>query len=138
MKKSWLLLIIPALLLLWWGLDSRESTPDVHFAEVRRLTIQSTVSTNGKVEPVEWAAARAETAGVVRTINVRRGQTVEAGQTLLTLDTTAAQSDLATALAREQEARTEVLTLGQGGKAATLASLNDAIKTAQALVDAEL
>jgi HlyD family secretion protein len=135
MKKSWLLLIIPALLLLWWGLDSRESTPDVHFAEVRRLTIQSTVSTNGKVEPVEWAAARAETAGVVRTINVRRGQTVEAGQTLLTLDTTAAQSDLATALAREQEARTEVLTLGQGGKAATLASLNDAIKTAQALVD---
>lgn len=135
MKKSWLLLIIPVLLLLWWGLDSRESTPDVHFAEVRHLSIESTVSTNGKVEPVEWAAARAETAGVVRTINVRRGQTVEAGQTLVTLDTTAAQSDLATALAREQEARTEVLTLGQGGKAATLASLNDAIKTAQAVVD---
>ncbi len=135
MKKAWLLLLIPLLLLLWWGLDSRESTPDVHFAEVRRLTIESTVLTNGKVEPVEWAAARAETAGVVRTINVRRGQTVEAGQILLTLDTTAAQSDLAAALAKEQEARTDVLTLRQGGKAATLASLNNSIKTAQAAVD---
>ncbi len=135
MKRLWLLLIIPALLLLWWGLDSRESTPDVHFAKVQQLTIKSTVSTNGKVEPVEWAAARAETSGVVRTIQVQRGQRVEAGQTLLTLDTTQAQSELAAALAREQEARTEVATLSQGGKAATLASLNDSIRSARAAVD---
>jgi len=135
MKRSWLLLIIPALLVLWWGLDSRESTPQVHFAAVRRLTVQSTVSTNGKVEPIEWAAALAETAGVVRTVEVQRGQRVEAGQTLVRLDTTAAQSDLAAALAREQEARTDVATLGQGGKAATLANLNDAIRTAQTAVD---
>lgn len=135
MKRSWLLLIIPALLLLWWGLDSRESTPEVHFAAVRRLTIQSTVSTNGKVEPVEWAAARAETAGVVRTVEVQRGQKVEAGQVLVRLDVTAAKSDLAAALAREQEARTDVATLGQGGKAATLANLNDSIRTAHSAVD---
>lgn len=135
MKRSWLLLIIPALLILWWGLDSRESTPEIHFAAVRRLTIQSTVSTNGKVEPVEWAAARAETAGVVRTVEVQRGQRVQAGQILVRLDVTAAQSDLAGALAREQEARTEVATLGQGGKAATLANLNDSIRTAQTAVD---
>jgi HlyD family secretion protein len=135
MKRSWLLLIIPALLVLWWSLDSRESTAEVHFAAVRRLTIQSTVSTNGKVEPVEWAAAVAETAGVVRTVEVQRGQRVEAGQILVRLDTTAAQSDLAAALAREQEARTDVATLGQGGKAATLANLNDAIRTAQTGVD---
>jgi HlyD family secretion protein len=135
MKRSWFLLLIPVLLLLWWGLDSRESTAEIHFAEVKRLTIQSTVSTNGKVEPVEWAAARAETPGVVRTIDVRRGQTVQAGQRLLTLDTTSAQSDLAAALAREQEARTDVVTLAQGGKAATLASLNDSIKSAQTALE---
>lgn len=124
-------MIIPALLLLWWGLDSRESAPEIHFAAVRRLAIESTVSTNGKVEPVEWAAARAETSGVVRTVEVQRGQRVEAGQILVRLDTTSAESDLAAALAREQEARAEVATLGQGGKAATLAHLNDAIRTAQ-------
>jgi HlyD family secretion protein len=135
MKRSWLLLLIPALLLLWWGLDSRESTPEIHFAAVRRLTIESTVSTNGKVEPVEWAAARAETGGVVRTVEVQRGQRVEAGQVLVRLDTSSAQSDLAAALAREQEARAEVATLGQGGKAATVAHLNDAIRSAQTAVD---
>lgn len=136
MNRYWLLLIIiPVALLLWWGLDSRESVPEVHFAEVRRLTIQSTVTTNGKVEPAEWAAARAEVAGVVRAVEVRRGQTVAPGQTLVRLDTTAAESDLATALAREQEARTEVATLGQGGKAATVASLDDQIKTAEAAVE---
>jgi HlyD family secretion protein len=134
MKRSWLLLLIPLLLLLWWGLDSRESTAEIHFAAVRRLTIQSTVSTNGKVEPVEWAAARAETGGVVKSVEVQRGQRVETGQTLVRLDTTSAQSDLAAALAREQEARADVTTLGQGGKAATLANLNDSIRTAQTAV----
>src|SRR5205085_11475116 len=117
MKKSWLLLIIPALLLLWWGLDSREPTPEVHFAQVRHLTIESTVPTNGKVEPVEWAAARAEAPGVVRTVEIQRGQRVEAGQRLMTLDTTAAQSEVAAALAKEQEAHTEVARLAQGGRA---------------------
>ncbi len=135
MKKSWLLLIIPALLLLWWGLDSREATAEVHFAQVRHLTIESTVSTNGKVEPVEWAAARAETSGVVRTVEIQRGQNVEAGQLLVTLDTTAAQSEVAAALAKEQEARTEVARLAQGGKAATVASLNDSIRSARVAVD---
>jgi HlyD family secretion protein len=134
MKRTWLLLLVPVLLLLWWGLDSRESTAEIHFAAVRRLTIQSTVSTNGKVEPVEWAAARAETGGVVKSVEVQRGQRVEAGRTLVRLDTTSAQSDLAAALAREQEARAEVATLGQGGKAATLANLNDSIRTAQTAV----
>jgi len=135
MKKSWLLLIIPALLLLWWGLDSRESAAEVHFAAVRRLTIKSTVSTNGKVEPAEWAAALAETGGVVHTVEVQRGQRVEAGQVLVRLDTSSAQSDLAAALAKEQEARADVTTLGQGGKAATVVHLNDSIRTAQAAVD---
>lgn len=135
MRKSWLLLIIPALLLLWWGLDSREAAAEVHFAQVRHLTIKSTVSTNGKVEPVEWAAARAETSGVVRTVEIQRGQNVEAGQRLVTLDTTAAQSEVAAALAKQQEARTEVARLAQGGRAATVASLNDSIRSARVAID---
>ncbi len=102
---------------------------------MQRAMIQSTVSTNGKVEPVEWAAARAETAGVVRSVSVQRGQSVEAGQTLVRLDATQAQSDLAEAEAREQEAQAESTTLGQGGKAATLANLNDSIKSAQTAVE---
>jgi HlyD family secretion protein len=131
MRKWWLLLILPILLLLWWGLGRSASAPVIHFATAQPRTIESIVSTNGKVEPAEWAAARAETAGVVQSVSVQRGQTVQAGQPLVILDTTAAQSDLAGALARQQEAQAENTTLGQGGKAAALASVNNSIKIAQ-------
>jgi len=135
MRRYWLLLILPLLLLLWWGLDKREAAPQVHFVEVSRARIESTVSTNGKVEPLEWAAARAETAGVVRTISVQRGQPVQAGQALVRLDVSAAQSDLAAAEAREQEAQAETTTLGQGGRASQLTNFGSSIRSAEAAVE---
>ncbi|MBV9670826.1 MAG: efflux RND transporter periplasmic adaptor subunit, partial [Acidobacteriales bacterium] len=134
--KYWLLLILPVLLLLWWGLDHREPRPEIHFAKVERRRIESTVSTNGKVEPAEWAAARAEAAGVVRAVSVQRGDTVSAGQTLVKLDVSPAQSDLAAAEAKKQEAQAEIATIGQGGKASQLASINDSIRTQQAAIEA--
>jgi HlyD family secretion protein len=134
MKKYWLLLLLPVLLLLWWGLGRNGAGPVVHFATVKRLTIESTVSTNGKVEPAEWAAARAETAGVVRSVFVERGQTVAAGQRLIALDAAAAQSNLVAALAQEEQARSENATVGQGGKAAAVASINDSINAARVAV----
>lgn len=132
MRSYWLLLLLPVVLLLWWGLDHRDSGPEVHYVTATRTRIESTVSTNGKVEPLEWAAARAETAGVIKTVSVQRGQSVQAGQVLVRLDVTAAQSDLAAAQARQQEARAETVTLGQGGKASQVANLDDEIRTAQA------
>lgn len=135
MRKYWIPLVLLALLILWWGLDHRNSAPVIHFSSAKPMRLESSVSTNGKVEPVDWAAARAETAGVVRTIDVQRGQVVKAGQTLVLLDTTAAQSDLAGALARRQEAQAESQTLSEGGKASQLANLNDSIHTAQTALD---
>ncbi len=108
--------------------------PEVHFSSVRRARLASTVSTNGKVEPAEWSAARAETSGVVRSVNVQRGQNVQAGQLLVTLDSTSAQADLAAALAREQEAQAEANTIGQGGKAAVVTDLADRIAGAEKAV----
>ncbi len=132
MRKYWLLVIVPVLLLIWWGVDHSGSAPKMHFSTVRRQRIESTVSTNGKVEPAQWAAARAETAGVIKTISVQRGQRVRAGDVLVSLDTSTAQASLATSLAQEEEARAEETTTGQGGKAGQLANLNDSIATTQA------
>ncbi|MGC2657034.1 MAG: efflux RND transporter periplasmic adaptor subunit [Bryobacteraceae bacterium] len=129
MKRLLLLAIFPALLLLWWALDRRDSTPQVRFATVRTTSISSSVSTNGKAEPASWAAARAEIAGVVRGVNVQRGQSVQAGQTLVTLDTSTAEASLSAALARQQEAQAELHTLTAGGKEGTLVSLEDQIRT---------
>lgn len=135
MRNWWLLLLLPVALLLWWGLDHGGSRPQIHFATAAATTIESTIPTNGKVEPAQWAAARAETAGVVQKVSVERGQSVGAGQVLVMLDTTAAQSTLADALARQQEAEAENAAIGQGGKAAALANLNDSIRSAQAAAD---
>jgi HlyD family secretion protein len=135
MKKYWLFVAFPTLLLLWWGFSRRDSPVTLHFSTAHRSTIVSTVSTNGKVEPVEWAAARAETSGVVRSVAVQRGQQVAAGQTLVVLDSESARSELAAALAKEGEARAATATLSQGGKAQALANLNDSIASAQAALE---
>lgn len=134
MKRYWLLLILPVVLLLWWGLGRGDSGPEVHFATVRQIDIESTVPTNGKVEPVQWAAARAEASGVVRTVDIQLGQRVHAGQVLVNLDTTAARAELAAALATKEQAQADATALAQGGKASTQAELEDQIRTAKAAV----
>jgi HlyD family secretion protein len=136
MGKYWWLFVLPLALLLWWAFGRGESSVLVHFSPVRRGVLASSVPTNGKVEPAEWSAATAETSGVVRTVEVRLGQNVSAGQTLITLDTTGARADLAAALARLEEAQTALKTLAQGGRPSIVADLNDRIRTAQATVDA--
>lgn len=135
MKKSWLLLLFPAALLVWWFLSHRESAPLIHFAQVSKTTIESTVSTNGKVEPAQWAAARALSSGVVSAVSVQRGDVVKEGQPLVTIDMRLVQSELAGALARKQEAQAEAATVNQGGKAAAVASLDDSLRAAKTSVD---
>lgn len=134
MKKSWLVLVGLVLLLAWWALAHQQAIPEVHFAKVTQARIESTISTNGKVDPYEWAAARAESPGVVRSIAVQRGATIQAGQVLVTLDATAAQAELAAAQARVQEARAELDILQQGGKASQLSSLTSSTEAAQAAI----
>ena len=135
MRKYWPVAVFPILLLIWWGFSRRDSEVTLHFSSARRGTIVSTVSTNGKVEPSEWAAARAETSGVVRSVAVQRGQQVEAGQKLVVLDSESARSELAAALAKEGEASAAAATLGKGGKAQTVANLTDSIASAQAALE---
>lgn len=135
MKKSWLLLLLPFALLVWWGLSRRESAAVIHFSAVSKTPIESTVSTNGKVEPAEWAAARAVAAGIVTSISVQRGDSVSAGQPLVGIDMRLVHAELAGALARKQEAQVEADTLNQGGKAATVASLDDSLRSAKAALD---
>lgn len=134
MKKYWPLLIVPLVLIVWWMLNLRDSTPEVHFVAVTRARIQSTVPTNGKVEPAEWAAARAEIAGVVQNVDVARGETVKAGQPLISLDIVAARAEVAAAQAKKKEAETDSLVLGAGGKASQLATVNSSIASAQTAV----
>jgi HlyD family secretion protein len=115
----------------WWIAKRKNQPPEIAFARVTRETINSTVPTNGKVEPVEWAAARAGRAGAVREIHVRRGQSVRANEPLVDLDASDAQAERSTAEARIAQTRAELETLSKGGRAADLAEISSSLDRAR-------
>ena len=115
----------------WWIAKRKNQPPEIAFARVTRETINSTVPTNGKVEPVEWAAARADRAGAVREIHLRRGQSVRANEPLVDLDASDAQAERSTAEARIAQTRAELETLSKGGRAADLAEISSSLDRAR-------
>jgi HlyD family secretion protein len=135
MKRLWFLLIVPAGLLLWWALSGNSAIPSVHYAAVKRETIASIISTNGKLEPLEFATARAEIAGVVKQIAIERGHDVKAGQTLVVLDNASEQAALGTAKAQLEQAQAEVRTVKQGGKSSLLSDYQGRLESAKLAAD---
>jgi len=115
----------------WWIAKRKNQPPEIAFARVTRETINSTVPTNGKVEPVEWAAARADRAGAVREIHLRRGQSVRANEPLVDLDASDAQAERSTAEARIAQTKAELETLSKGGRAADLAEISSSLDRAR-------
>ena len=53
------------------GFLRKSAPPQVRFTQVKRQTVVSTVPTNGKVEPYEWQAVHAETAGLAARVDVQ-------------------------------------------------------------------
>lgn len=120
-------LLIPVALLLAWMFVRGSGPAEVPFARVARETIVSTLDTNGKVEPIEWASAHAQIGGPVQQIHVQRGQAVRLGQRLVTLGVPEAQAEIASAEARIAGARAEIETLNQGGRASELAEVDSGL-----------
>jgi HlyD family secretion protein len=127
------LLIVVLLLvgLIAWLLVRRSGPPEVPFTKVKREMIESTLTTNGKVEPVEWAAARAESAGTVAKVDVQRGAQVARGQLLVELDVSQAREQLASAEARVAQAKAELDVLTRGGKSSELAEIENGLIAAR-------
>jgi HlyD family secretion protein len=114
-----------------WGVTRKAAPPEVPFARTSRETIVSTIATNGKVEPIEWATARAGRAGTVQKIFVHRGQTVRAGDPLVALDTSQVAANVAAAQARVTEAQAQETVIRKGGRAADLAEIESSLARAQ-------
>ncbi|MGA2181615.1 MAG: efflux RND transporter periplasmic adaptor subunit [Bryobacteraceae bacterium] len=114
-----------------WGVSRKTTPPEVPFARTSRETIVSTIPTNGKVEPIEWATARAGRAGTVQKLFVHRGQTVRAGDPLVALDTVQVASNVAAAGARVKEAQAQQAVVQEGGRAADIAEIEGSLARAQ-------
>ncbi|MBV9398716.1 MAG: efflux RND transporter periplasmic adaptor subunit [Bryobacterales bacterium] len=109
----------------------KNQPPEISFARAVRENISSTVPTNGKVEPVVWAVARADRAGAVREIRIRRGEFVMQGAPLVELDTAEAQAERAAAESRILQIKAEMETLAKGGRSADLQEISSGVDRAR-------
>ena len=87
----------------------------IRMAAVQRGELKSTLSTNGKVEPVQNFAAYSLKPSTVKAVYVYEGENVASGKLLLTLDDFNARSDLAAAQAAVSGAQAQLQALQQGG-----------------------
>jgi HlyD family secretion protein len=118
-SRSWLaILLVGATVIVAWVATKKAAPPEVEFVKVTRETLISSLSTNGKVEPIEWMPVRSERAGLITRVLVSRGQQVTKDQPLVELDTRIANADLSKAQAAIQEAKAQEQVLTQGGRAA--------------------
>ncbi|HEX5227069.1 MAG TPA: efflux RND transporter periplasmic adaptor subunit [Bryobacteraceae bacterium] len=119
LSRSWLaILLVGAAVIVVWVAVKRAAPPEVEFVKVTREKMVSSLSTNGKVEPLEWRPVRSERAGIITRVLVTRGQQVAKDQPLIELDTRVASADLAKAQASIAEAKAQEQVLAQGGRMA--------------------
>jgi HlyD family secretion protein len=125
-----LLLLLAGGGLTWALLNWRNQPPEIPFTKVVRESIVSSVSTNGKVEPIDWATARAERSGPVVAILIERGKYVEQDAPLVEIDASEAKADLASAQARIEQTRADLATFERGGRTTDLADITSGIEKA--------
>jgi HlyD family secretion protein len=98
--------------------------PQVVFTKATRETISNVLSTNGKVEPIDYVEVHVETPGLVKSVRVHNGDTVRKGQVLAELSEPGLDEELAAANAREAQARAGVQTAEAGGPSSGLAEID--------------
>jgi len=77
LKKFLLVVVVLAVALTVWGVARKANTPpQVRFAKATRQTISNLLSTNGKVEPIDYIDVRVESPGLVKSVRVRNGDSV--------------------------------------------------------------
>ena len=87
-KKRWIAWVAGAAVLVAvvLVLANRDQAPEVQIAQVKRQNISASITSNGKVEPVQPFLAVAQYATSVERVNVMAGQAVRKGQVILVLD----------------------------------------------------
>ena len=110
-----------------WFYGKGPDAPAVPFAKTTRQTISNVLSTNGKVEPVEFMDVRVEVRGLVSKLLVQSGDAVKAGQALIELSDPGLQQETEAASAREAQTRAELSTLEAGGRSVDTAEIEGSV-----------
>jgi HlyD family secretion protein len=113
---------------------TRDQIP-VHAATASRVQLSSTIPTNGLVEPVKNYEYHSPLASSVKTIYVRQGDRVKAGQLLMQLDDVNARARVATAESALRSAQATLDATQQGGTLEERQSLASNISRGQLDLD---
>lgn len=132
-SRMWLWIgLAAAAIVLLIGLAGREPAPQVNVASVGRENISATISSNGKVEPVEPHVVRAQLNTFVERVPVKEGQQVVAGQVLVELDSADAAAEVARLRQQLLAAQEAIRANSAGGPADALAQIESDLRQAQA------
>src|SRR5438270_1294068 len=123
-------------LLLFSGWEMRRGVVAVHAEKAIRQQIATTISTNGKVEPVQNFEAHAPAPATVKRVLVNNGDQVKPGQLLLQLEDSDARAQAARALAQLRAAEADLHAVQSGGTQEEVLTTRSDIVKAQAERDA--
>jgi HlyD family secretion protein len=128
--RTWIITAV-AIVLIFYGvhLMTRGSLP-IRVGAASYGDLTSTVSTNGKVEPLATFESHAPFPGVIQTLDIREGDKVSAGELLLAMDDTQAKARVATAEANLKGAEAAFEAAQHGGTQEERISLTSDIQKA--------
>jgi HlyD family secretion protein len=126
---SLLLAVVAAIFLVW--LSGRKPAAKISAVTPTRENLVSSISSNGKVEPISPYVIRAQLNTFVKKIYVTEGQTVKKGQLLLELNVKEVAAQLAETRSKLLRAQDDLRAAKAGGKA------DQAAKIAADLANAE-
>lgn len=132
------MVLVPLAALLIWSFAKKSEPPTVPFSKVKRETLVSTLQSNGKVEPLEYASVRVDTAGLVARLPVKEGQRIAKGAELAELSVPGLAAQLAAAQARVESAQAELAVIAGGGRRADLTAIESSLAKARLDHEAEL
>jgi len=118
MKKTLLLLfsltVIAAVSLLLFWAATYSKAELVQTAEVTLSSLHSSINTNGKIEAERTFELHAPFTGVCRNVGVHAGDSLKAGQPILTVENPSLESDLAAARAEFDTAAADLQNIRRG------------------------
>ena len=118
----------------YWTLG-RGGPTVVPFAKVSRGRLVSTLGTNARIEPLEWAVVRAPAAGKLATLTIALGDTVRAGQAVGAMDAEAARAAVVQAEAALEQARAALAAAERGPARQLVAEVDGELATARVEAD---
>ncbi len=133
-RTQWVGVLLGAVIvvLVLLGVTGRNHAPEVQLARVVHQNLDASITSNGKVEPIQPYVVRAQFPTFVASISAVEGQSVHRGQRILTLDAQDARAQLAQARENLIAAQEDLRAARAGGPAVQMAELEGNLKKAQA------